>query len=152
MKRIIYIIAINTIGLCSTFSQNIDSFKWLEGSWKIETGTDTNLETWKIKNDSTLSAQSIFVYGKDTVPQEKIELKYRNENWYYHPVLDGQDETNSVQFKVILVKGTEFISENPDHDFPQRISYRRIKDQIFASIEGKNDGKYMKQNFDFKRN
>jgi hypothetical protein len=54
-----------------------------------------------------------------------------------------------VKFKVIFLKATEFICENPAHDFPQRIAYRRIKQQLFASTEGKKNGRYNKQNFDF---
>ncbi|NBP69944.1 MAG: hypothetical protein EBU52_14495 [Cytophagia bacterium] len=37
----------------------------------------------------------------------------------------------------------------PTHDFPQRIAYRRVKNQLYASIEGLKKGKYQKQNFDF---
>jgi len=43
----------------------------------------------------------------------------------------------------------KIISENPEHDFPQWIAYQKKKQQLFASIEGKNKGKYSKQNFDF---
>jgi hypothetical protein len=44
----------------------------------------------------------------------------------------------------------EFICENPSHDFPQRIAYRRIENDLFASIEGRKNNKYSKQNYDFK--
>ena len=138
--------------LCSYLSaQKISELKWLEGNWKIETGQGTIIESWKIKNDSTLTGKSVFIAGKDTMPQEKIELAFLDGHWTYNPVIGGQSEANSAKFKVIFLNGTEFISENPEHDFPQRISYRRVKDQIFASIEGKNDGKYIKENFDFVR-
>ena len=119
------------------------------GDWKIETPQGNIVESWKIKNDSTLSGQSYFIAGKDTMPQEKIEMKFRKGNWYYHPILNGQNETNSTSFKVIYCKKEEFISENPGHDFPQRISYRKIGKDLFANIEGFNKGKYVKENFDF---
>jgi len=152
MKKLIFVLFIKVIALNVTFSQISNSLKWLEGSWKIETGKGTVIENWKIKNDSTVSGQSMFVAGKDTMPQEKIELAYRSGHWYYHPILEGQTESNSVKFKVIFSIGSEFISENPEHDFPQRISYRRVGDWVFASIEGKNGGKYLKENFDFFKN
>jgi hypothetical protein len=108
------------------------------------------LEQWQIANDSTLIGKSLFVKnGTDTIPQETIELAFRNGEWFYIPTVINQNNAQPVRFKVIFSKGTEFISENPAHDFPQRIAYRRIKNQLFASIEGKKNGKYGKQNFDF---
>lgn len=152
MKKPINIICLTLMFITILSAQKSSDLKWLEGRWKIETGRGTIMESWTIKNDSTLTGKSVFIAGKDTMPQEKIELAYRKGHWYYNPVIGGQSEANSTKFKVIMLSGTEFISENPEHDFPQRISYRRVKDQIFASIEGKNDGKYMKENFDFVKN
>jgi Domain of unknown function (DUF6265) len=124
--------------------------KWMVGSWKINTGSGSIVEQWQITNDSTLSGKSYFVKnGTDTIPQETIELAFRNGDWFYIPTVKNQNNGHPVSFKVILLKGPEFISENPAHDFPQRIAYRRIKNQLFASIEGRRNGNYGKQNFDF---
>jgi hypothetical protein len=124
--------------------------KWMTGTWKINAGSTLIIEQWQIVNDSTLSGKSVLVKnGSDTIPQESIQLLYRNGDWYYVSIARGQNNDQPVSFKVIYTKGTEFISENPVHDFPQRIAYRRIKNQLFASIEGKNNNRYGKQNFDF---
>jgi Domain of unknown function (DUF6265) len=131
-------------------AQKSEQMKWMVGSWKINAGSGSIVEQWHITNDSTLSGKSSFVKNAtDTIPQETIELAFRNGDWYYIPTVKNQNNNQPVSFKVILLKGSEFISENPAHDFPQRISYRRIKNQLFASIEGKRNGKYGKQNFDF---
>ncbi len=108
------------------------------------------LEQWHISDDSTLKGRSIFIKNiSDSIPQETIELAFRNGEWHYIPTVISQNNARPVSFKVILLKGTEFISENPQHDFPQRIAYRRIKNQLYASIEGRKNGRYGKQNFDF---
>lgn len=131
-------------------AQKTEQLKWMAGTWKINAGSRTIIEQWQIINDSTLSGKSYFVKnGKDTIPQETIELAFRNGDWFYIPAVKNQNNAQPVYFKVIFLKGTEFISENPAHDFPQRIAYRRIKNQLFASIEGRKNGKYGKQNFDF---
>jgi hypothetical protein len=127
-----------------------EQMKWILGVWKIATANGTIVESWRQLNDSTLQGKSVFVKSKgDTIPQESIELAYRNGDWYYIPTVQGQNNNQPVSFKIIFLKGAEFISENAAHDFPQRIAYRRIKQQLFASIEGKRNGKYSKQNFDF---
>lgn len=134
----------------NVFSQNTEAFKWLTGTWKIATPGGAVIEHWKIINDSTLAGESVFIKnGTDTMPQEKVELAFRNGGWYYIPTVQSQNNNEPVKFKVILLKGTEFISENTAHDFPQRIAYRRIRQQLFASIEGRKKGRYDKQNFDF---
>ncbi len=132
------------------YAQKTEQLKWIVGSWKITAGANTIIEEWKISNDSTFTGKSFFVKnGTDTIPQETIELSFRNGDWYYIPTVKDQNNNQPVPFKIIFLRGNEFISENPAHDFPQRIAYRRIKNQLFASIEGKRNGKYSKQNFDF---
>jgi hypothetical protein len=131
-------------------AQKSEQLKWISGTWKINTGNGTIVEQWQIANDSTLAGKSYFVKnGTDTIQQETIELSFRNGDWHYIPTVKNQNNNQPVAFKIIFLRGTEFISENPAHDFPQRIAYRRIKNQLFASIEGKRNGKYGKQNFDF---
>jgi hypothetical protein len=150
MKKKIVFIAVLFLTSTLLHAQKADSFKWMEGSWKINTGKGIIVEKWKMVNDSTLAGKSFFVKeGKDTIPQETIELSFRNGSWSYIPTVIGQNNNQPVEFRIIFQKGTEFIAENPAHDFPQRIAYRRIKDQLFANIEGKRNGKYGKQNFDF---
>jgi Domain of unknown function (DUF6265) len=141
-----------TIFLCCQYvtAQKSEVMKWMAGTWKITTVNGIMLEQWHISDDSTLKGKSMFIKnGSDTIPQETIELAYRNGEWYYIPTTISQNNSQPVSFKVILVKGTEFISENPAHDFPQRIAYRRINGLLYASIEGRKNGRYGKQNFDY---
>lgn len=131
-------------------SQQIKAVQWMQGSWKINTPQGAIVEIWEVKNDSTLAGKSVFVKSNnDTIPQEQIELAFRNGSWYYIPTVGNQNNGQPVSFKLIYLRGTEFISENPAHDFPQRIAYRRIKQNLYASIEGKRNGQHSKQNFDF---
>jgi hypothetical protein len=149
MKKLFFCIVIAAIST-PIFAQKSEQMKWMTGTWKINAGSTLIIEQWQIVNDSTLSGKSVLVKnGSDTIPQESIQLLYRNGDWYYVSIARGQNNDQPVSFKVIYTKGTEFISENPVHDFPQRIAYRRIKNQLFASIEGKNNNRYGKQNFDF---
>ncbi|WP_353550472.1 DUF6265 family protein [Sediminibacterium sp. KACHI17] len=138
------------MGSIISYGQNNSAVQWMIGTWKISTPQGTILEIWQTKNDSTLQGRSLFVKSNgDSIPQETIELAYRKGDWYYSPTVMNQNDGNAVPFKIIFMRGTEFISENPTHDFPQRIAYRRIKQHMYASIEGKRNGKYSKQNFDF---
>lgn len=131
-------------------AQSTEAMKWISGIWKINTGQGHIVEQWRVLNDSTFSGKSYFIkMNNDTIPQESIQLVLRKGQWYYIPTVAHQNNNQPISFKVIMLSKSEFISVNPDHDFPQRIGYRRIKNQLFASIEGIKNGKYEKQNFDF---
>ncbi len=149
MKKLFFLLVL-IMSVHFTFAQKSEAMKWITGTWKINAGSGMIIEQWQIANDSTLTGKSFFVKSStDTTPQETIELSFRTGDWYYIPAVKNQNNARPVSFKIIFLKGTEFISENPAHDFPQRIAYRRIKNLLFASIEGKRNGKYAKQNFDF---
>jgi hypothetical protein len=149
MKKISFCFLIFIIQSAILFSQKPGNFKWLEGTWKINAGSGFIVESWLQVNDSVYRGKSMMVKGKDTIPQENLEIAIKEGAWYYISTVTGQNNNQPVRFKIIFQKGTEFISENPAHDFPQRIAYRRVKDQVFASIEGKQKDKYAKINFDF---
>lgn len=133
--------------------QQIQNLNWLAGTWIIKTGKGTIVEEWKIVNDSTLTGKSVIVKSeKDSSLQETLEFSFRNGSWNYISKVVGQNNNLPVSFQVIYIGKEEFISENLAHDFPQRISYRRVKNQLFASIEGKTKGRYIKQNLDYTAN
>ena len=150
MKTVCYLLMFILSSGVNLHGQHSNAFIWLTGTWKINTGKGIILEQWKIVNDSTLAGKSMFIQNsRDTVPQETVELAYRNGIWYFIPTVQGQNNNEPVKFKVILLKAGEFICENQAHDFPQRIAYRRLNQQLLASIEGRQNGNYNKQNFDF---
>lgn len=133
------------------FSQKADAFKWMLGSWKINTGNGQIVETWKALNDSTFQGKSVFVKNaQDSTTQETLEFAYRKGAWSYISTVQGQNNQQPVAFKVIFQRGPEFICENLTHDFPQRIAYQRISaTQMLASIEGTRNGRFSKQNFNY---
>jgi hypothetical protein len=150
MHRInILILLLPIFGINAT-AQKTDAMKWLLGTWRLTTHRGVIVESWKLLNDSTLHGKSVIVKTSgDSILQESLEITLKKGQWAYISSVQGQNENKPVSFKVIFLKGEEFISENPTHDFPQRISYRRIKNNLFASIEGGNNGRFSKQNFDF---
>jgi hypothetical protein len=135
-----------------TYGQGADSFQWLTGTWQLEVKGGYILERWVFTNDSTLLGKSVFIKAtSDTIPQESLKLVHQKGSWTYTSTVIGQNNNQPVSFNVIFEKPLEFIALNPAHDFPQRIAYRRIGSLLYASIEGRKNGKYGKQNFDFVR-
>lgn len=151
MKKTLLLSAFLLFVVFSSFSQSQKtSFNWLTGVWKINTNSGFIVESWEQVNDSLYKGKSVMVKGKDSILQESLEISKKDTTWYYTSTVVGQNNTQPVSFKIIFQRFGEFISENPAHDFPQRISYRRYLPMLmFASIEGNNKGRYSKRNFNF---
>ena len=135
----------------SSFAQTQKAdFRWLTGVWKINTGSGAIVESWEQINENLYKGKSVMVKGKDSTLQETLEISKKDTIWYYTSTVVGQNNNQPVSFKIIFFRFGEFISENPAHDFPQRIAYRRYLPMLMhASIEGNNKGRYSKQNFNF---
>lgn len=81
------------------------------------------LETWKQKDDVTLSGKGLKVINTDTSLLESIEIKIdQGESWYI-PTVPDQNNATAIPFKLISSTVHQFVFENPQHDFPQRITY-----------------------------
>ena len=150
MKKICILFIICFLMIISTTNAQVkNNFDWLIGNWKMSSSKGLIIEIWKKQNDSLYTGFSGFVKGKDTIPEEKVELKKVGADWFYIPTTLNQNEGNPVAFKIIFNKDKEFICENPIHDFPQRINYRLFNKNILASIEGKVKGVFKKRNYDY---
>lgn len=57
-----------------------------------------------------------------------------------------------ASFKLIRATATEAVFENPQHDFPQQISYTLKPDgSLLAATDGEKDGKEMRAEFLFRK-
>jgi uncharacterized protein DUF6265 len=120
----IYLILFLSVYLQDGFSQSIEPFIWLEGTWEMPRPKGGfRLETWKQKDDVTLSGKGLKVINTDTSLLESIEIKIdQGESWYI-PTVPDQNNATAIPFKLISSTVHQFVFENPQHDFPQRITY-----------------------------
>lgn len=125
---------------------------FLLGEWQNTTPEGILTESWKQLNDSVFLGQSYFMSGKDTSFSENIRLEQRSSGLYYIPVVSDQNAGKPVEFKLTTVSAVKLSFENPQHDFPSRITYTLItKDSIQAGISGVLNGKKNTQLFPFTR-
>ena len=130
----------------------LEKASWLMGDWKNQSEEGLSMEIWKKENDSTFSGISFFVVGKDTVSSESISLTEINNELFYIPVVKDQNEGKPVPFKMTGSTGEQLVFENPEHDFPQMIRYRKIaEDSLVAEISGVRNGETAKRSFPMKK-
>jgi len=117
--------------------KNVSVFKWLNGSWTMTEKDGIVTEQWKHVNDSLMEGNSDFVKGDSVIPFETIKIYKKDTSFYYEAKAAGQNNELPVGFRITTISDSAFAAENPEHDFPKRITYRLItKDSIHAFIDG----------------
>lgn len=150
---LVFIIACSFVTETAEQTGSVKSFHWLKGNWQMQTRRGIITEKWAVANDSTLAGESIMTRADGTeIPLEKIELAFRNGHYYYIPTVKNQNGEQPVEFRITSHSQTGFVAENPQHDFPKRISYTLINaDSIHAIIDDGAATPVKKSNFYYSR-
>lgn len=130
-------------------TSGIKDLRWLEGTWKMKVKNGTITENWTYVNDSTMTQTATFVTNDGKIiPQESIELVKRNNEMFYISTVQGQNDGKAISFKLTSLTANGFVSENPQHDFPQKITYTlQSPGKLLASIEGMRNGSLSRKEF-----
>jgi hypothetical protein len=120
---------------------------WLAGRWEGASGGGTFEEHWTTSVGGVMIGMGRLVKGDKTIFTEFLKIVETKDGAEYRAIIDGQPETS---FKLKSRSADEILFENPEHDFPQRIGYRKEKDGILAWIEGSQGGKTSKMEFRLK--
>ena len=133
-------------------NQPITHAKWLIGSWKNQSAKTVDIETWKKLNDSTFIGRSYSLTGGDTVSSEHIRMEQHKGKLYYIPTVKNQNGGKAVTFMLTSSNNKHVVFENPEHDFPQKITYTQItNDSLVAEISGTKKGWQKAIQFPMKR-
>jgi hypothetical protein len=116
----------------------IEKAHWLLGKWQNVTTRGTIVEEWKKESDTTFAAEVYFMAGNtEKIPTENIILKQQGSDLLYIPTVKDQNAGKAVTFRLTFLNDTQLVFENPEHDFPQKISYHKSgQDAITAEISG----------------
>jgi len=126
--------------MTTTFSQNatqsISDLAWIAGDWQMAAGGRSQSEEhWTAPAGSTMIGMSRTLAGDKTVEFEYLRIEQRSDGIYY--VAHPKARCPGTDFKLTQLSASEAIFENPQHDFPKRVIYRRTSDDtLTASIDG----------------
>jgi hypothetical protein len=113
---------------------DLSHLRWLAGCWELKRETRTGLEMWMPPAGGLMMGASRTVAGDRVVEWERLQLSERDGKVIYTSLPSGQTEAS---FTSTEVSDSGFVVENLQHDFPQRIIYRRRgADSLVARIEG----------------
>lgn len=124
----------------------------LRGTWQTHTARGTVYESWSVINNQMMKGKSYGLNGADTILFETIELKQVANEVYYIPTVQDQNEQRPVSFRLISYDSTQFVFENKQHHYPQKITYHFIgSDSLVATIAGIDKGKAKASVFRFSK-
>ncbi len=134
--------------ISGTSTEDFKKIHWLLGNWErsdMQAGL-TGCESWIECSPYEFHGLGIVMKGKDTVFVEKLKIILKDATIYYVAVVP--ENNKPVYFKLTEITSSSVGFENPDHDFPKKISYKLQQQRLIAIASG--DGKVNEFHFEKK--
>jgi hypothetical protein len=133
-------------------SAQVRALSWFSGCWERRSANGSSVieEQWMAPRGETMLGMARTVRGDTAlVEYEHLRIFKRGGHAIYHAEPSGQAPAD---FEAKSVSDTLVVFENPTHDFPQRVIYRkRGMDSLLARIEGTTGGKVRGIDFPYAR-
>lgn len=113
----------------------ISELAWLSGDWQTAPGGRARIEEhWTVPAGGTMIGMGRTVVGDKTAEFEFLRVEQRGHEIYY--VANPNANCPQTDFKLTRLTAQEAIFENPAHDYPKRVTYRKNADgSLLASID-----------------
>ncbi|GAB3245686.1 DUF6265 family protein [Chitinimonas naiadis] len=115
------------------------NLQWLAGCWQASGAEPGSEEHWLAPAGGAMLGVSRSVRKGKMAEYEFLRIHEQDGQLYFTAKPSGQPEAS---FRLVSSEPGQMQFENPQHDFPQRISYRQQADgSLLARIEGTRNGK-----------
>ena len=115
----------------------LEELSWLAGHWVRDEGGSRSEEIWLPPSGNTMLGMNQTITGDLTIAFEYVRIVRLGEAIDYVAQPGGK---SPVAFRLVQWGENRAVFENPEHDFPQRISYVRTEDRLDARISGPSGG------------
>lgn len=130
-------------------ASGVDRLAWLQGCWEAASPQRTIEEHWMAPRGGGMLGMSRTVRGGRLTGHELVVLRERDGRLVYQAHPSGQP---AAEFPLQTISDSVVVFEDPQHDFPQRIGYRRsAADSLLAWIEGTVNGQERRIEFRYRR-
>lgn len=155
MKKLLFaaiVLALVPLAYSQEAKPKVADLAWMAGCWELSVPQRkmTIAEHWMKPVAGSLIGMGRTVVDGKTVSYEFLRIVTGETGIdYIAKPSSSKDETT---FRLSKATATEVVFENPAHDFPQRIIYRKENaDSLFARIEGTQNGKLNGMDIPMKR-
>ena len=144
MKKLALLAALLVVVSCKNQAsdEKLNPTQWILGSWEQKTDKGIMTETWERKNDSLFVGSCYFINESDTLHTETIVLEQRADSITYSAKVIGQNNEKAISFTLTTANTNSLVFENPTHDYPQKIVYKKNKTNgLLVTVSGMLQGK-----------
>lgn len=128
---------------------DIARLAWLAGCWELRSGARIVEEQWTSPRGGLMLGASRSVRNDSLIEFEQVRIEQRGSDLVY---VASPSRQATAEFKATSADASSVVFENPDHDFPKKIFYRRQSaDSFVAGIEGPRGGATRTINYPYKR-
>jgi hypothetical protein len=140
-------------GQSPTRARSVEQLAWMAGCWRLESGGRIVEEQWMRPRGGTMLGMARTVRGDSTVSWESTRIYAERfgdgSRLVFAATPSGQPP---AEFRATLATGDAVVFENPAHDFPRRVEYRRAgADGLHALIAGPMGGETRSIEFPYRR-
>jgi hypothetical protein len=108
--------------------------RWLAGCWEMRVGELIIEEQWMALRGGSMLGMSRVLRSGELAGHELIVLRAVGSGWVYEAHPSGQP---AASFTSTAITDTSLVFSNPEHDFPQTITYSRVgADSLVARTAG----------------
>ncbi len=142
------VLALLVIGLQRADPIHVERVGWLAGCWELVSAQGSVEEQWMAPRGHTMLSAGRTIQGDKLVEFESVLIREQDGVLAFESHPSGQP---SAVFLSTALDENSVVFENPRHDFPQRIGYRRVGDSLLAWIEGPRNGQTRRVEFPYRR-
>lgn len=128
---------------------DVSPLRWMAGCWELRTPTRVTHEQWMAPLGGMMMGMSRTVVRDAVREHEALRIEVQDGVVTYVAQPSGQALT---RFGATMISDSAVAFANPEHDFPQRVIYRRRgADSLVARIEGARGGSMRGVDFPMRR-
>ncbi len=120
---------------CNKLSRSpLDDIAWIEGEWQRTFNETTQVERWQ-RDSNHYEGRKIFVNSHDSTVMDYMRIYEKNNVLILEDIM--AESNIKTDFLMLEANSDSVVFENPKHNFPKRIVYRRIgTDSLELSVIG----------------
>lgn len=128
---------------------SIESVGWLQGCWQSGSADPVVEEYWMPPRAKSMLGMGRTVRGGTLAEYESVLIQEQDGRLAYRAQPSGQP---GAVFLASTATDSEVVFENPQHDFPQQVGYRRDgADGLVGWIAGTRGGQPRRVEFPYRR-
>jgi hypothetical protein len=136
IRKLLLLVALSVLGSAARAETacELDTLAWMVGSWSAMKGDMREEEHWMAPRANIMVGMNRIATSAKLRGFDFYRIEKRADGVYYVSMPNGNPPT---PFKLKTCGPGRVVFEKLDHDFPQRIMYRRDHpDTLHARIEG----------------